>query len=167
MTRLPGPLRRALRGYLRADPLPPWRAASFLRAAYVAMFLAQLAVAALVAVAVASLAQGEIRPNAFLGWVLVALAVLQVPLALAVSSRLGAVSSRQAALSRTILSSVTLAGSGWFAALAVATGQRGWSVYLLVALVGGAYALGFVTVGRLAQAAAANPPERSAASPAP
>ncbi|HZJ08065.1 MAG TPA: hypothetical protein VFD39_00045 [Trueperaceae bacterium] len=128
------------------------------------MFVAQLLVAALVAVVVASLAPGETRPNAFLGWVLVALALLQVPLALAVTSRLGPVSSSRAALSRTLLSAVTLASSAWFAALAVATGQQGWSVYLLVALVGGAYALGFLATGRLAAAAAKRPADVGARS---
>jgi len=141
--------------------LPVWRAAAFLRAAYVAMFTAQLLVALLVALVVAALGPKPTGPNDWLGWVLVALALMQAPLSLAVASRAGAVASRQAALSNTLLSAVILAGSGWFAALALITGQRGVSVYLLVALVASAYALGFITVGRLARAAAASPPQRA------
>ncbi len=125
------------------------------------MFLAQLLVAALVAVAVSALGPEPTGGSSWLGWVLVALAVMQVPWALALASRFGVVASRQAALSRVILSAVTLASSGWFAALALATGQSGASVYLLIALVAGAYGLGFIAVGRLARVAAASPPQGS------
>lgn len=127
------------------------------------MFAAQVIFAMAVGVLVSALAPGTVRPNDFLGWVLVALALMQVPLAVGVAARLGSIGSRQAALSRALLAAVVLAGTAWFAALAIVTGQQGFSVYLLVALVAGAYGLGFITIGRLARAAATLPPDRKPA----
>ena len=155
-------MRRSFESYLNTEPLPSWRAAAFLRAVFVAAFTSQVVVAVAVGVLVSALAPGTPRPNAILGWVLVAFAVMEIPLAVAVASRLGSAGSRRAVLSRVILAAVVLAGTAWFAVLAVATAQQGASVYLLIALVAGAYGLGFISVGRLARAAAGLPPDRKA-----
>jgi len=120
--------------------------------------MAQTAVAVLVGVTVAALAPGAPRPSPLLAWTLVALAGAQLPVGLASLARLGAVTSRQAALSRAIFAGVTLSTTAWFAALALATGQRGAPVAVLMAALLLAYALGFLATGRLARAAAAAPP---------
>jgi len=125
---------------------------------YALSFMAQVLVAALVAVLVRSLVGGVPRPSGMLAWVLVALAVMQLPLAVLTASRLGAIGSRQAALSRTLFSAIVLSTTAWFAALAMATGQRGLSVYLLLTLVIVSYGLGFLVVSRLAGHAARLPP---------
>ncbi len=141
----------ALRRYLTTPELEPWRAASFLRLAYAAAFLGQGIVAALVATGVRALAGTPGRPSSLLAWLLVAFAAAELPIALAVTARLGAVRTRRSALTATILAGVMLASSAWFAALALATGQRGTPVLALLALVSVGYAVGFVAVGRLAR----------------
>ncbi|HEX7040127.1 MAG TPA: hypothetical protein VF202_08455 [Trueperaceae bacterium] len=124
--------------------------------------MAQTAAALVVGVVVAALAPGPPRPSGLLAWTLVALAVLLLPLGLASLARLAYVDSRQAALSRAIFAGVTLSTSSWFAALALATGQRGAPVLVLLAVLLLAYAAGFVGSGRLGRAAAAAPPRREA-----
>lgn len=89
-----------------------------------------------------------------------ALAVAQLPIGLASASRLSAVASRQAALSRALFAGVTLSTASWFIALALATGQRGTPVYVLLAMLMLAYGLGFLVTGRLARTAAGLPPSR-------
>lgn len=143
------------------------RAAATLRLVYALTFMAQLVVAALVAVVVTALAGGSGKPSAFLAWVLVALALMQLPFAALIATRLGSVTTRQIALSRTLLTAIFLAATSWFAALALATGQRGLSVYVLFALVMLSYALGFLVVSRLAGRAAQLPAQSRAAGTAP
>ncbi len=111
-------------------------------------------------VGVVALAGGEPRPSGLLAWTLVALAFLLLPLGVASLARPAAVGSRQAALSRAIFAGVTLSGTSWFAALALATGQRGAPVLVLLAVLLLAYGAGFASAGRLARAAAATPPLR-------
>lgn len=125
---------------------------------YVLTFMAQVLVAAVVAVLVRALAGGDPQPNDLMAWLLVALAVMQLPLAALTASRLGSIGSRQAALSRTLFTAIVLSSMAWFTALALATGQRGLSVYLLLMLVMLGYGLGFLVVSRLAGHAALLPP---------
>ena len=123
--------------------------------------MAQTVVAVLVGVGVAALAPGEPRPSPVLAWTLVALAGAQLPVGLASLTRLAAVGSRQAALSRAIFAGVTLSTTAWFAALALATGQRGAPVVVLLATLLLAYGLGFLGTSRLARTAAALPARRA------
>jgi hypothetical protein len=128
---------------------------------YVLAFMAQVLVATLVAVIVRALAGGTPRPSEILAWVLVALAVMQLPTAALLSTRLGTIVNRQGALARTLFTAVVLAAPAWAAALALATGQRGLSVYVLLSLVMLAYALGFLAISTLASRASALPPQPS------
>jgi hypothetical protein len=144
--------------FLRDDPLPVSRSAATVRLVYALAFMAQVLVAAVVAVLVRALAGGSPRPSEVLAWVLVALAVMQLPFAALLSTRLGSIATRQAALARTLFTAIVLASTAWATALALATGQRGLSVYVLLSLVMLAYALGFLAVSRLASRAAALPP---------
>lgn len=143
----------SLRDYLSAPELAPGRVASFLRLTYAVAFLAQVVVAALVAVAVRALAGGAGSPSALLAWMLVAFAVMEMPIALLVTARMGAAPSRRSALTAAIMAGTMLASNAWFAALALATGQRGAPVAILLVLVMSGYAVGFFAVGRLARAA--------------
>jgi len=131
-----------------------------LRLVFVLTFFAQLVVAAIVGVIVRAFAANPPLASPVLATVLVAAAVLQLPIALAAAFRLGKVVSRQAALSRTLFMGVLLSATAWFTSLALATGQRGASVYLLLALVMLAYALGFLAVSRLAKTASSLPAAR-------
>jgi len=155
----PSPLNELLKRYLRDEPLPATRSAATLRLVYALTFMAQVLVAALVAAVVRWLAGGNPRPSDLLAWVLVALAIMQLPFAALASSRLGTIATRQAALARTLFTAVILASTAWAAALALATGQRGASVYVLLSLVLLSYALGFLAVSRLAGRAAGLPPQ--------
>ncbi|HET8985748.1 MAG TPA: hypothetical protein VFN03_08310 [Trueperaceae bacterium] len=135
------------------------RSAATLRLVYALAFMAQVLVATVVAVIVRALAGGTPRPSEILAWVLVALAVMQLPFAALLSTRLGFIANRQGALARTLFTAIVLASTAWATALALATGQRGLSVYVLLSLVMLAYALGFLVVSRLASRASALPPQ--------
>src|SRR5690606_28464947 len=129
------PLNGLLKRFLNDDPLPTSRSVATLRLVYVVAFMAQVLVAALVAIAVRALAGGPPRPSDVLAWVLVALAVMQLPFAALMASRLGTINSRQAALARALFAAIILAATAWSTALALATGQTGLSVYVLLSMV--------------------------------
>lgn len=105
-----------------------------------------------------ALAGGQGRPSPPLAWTLVAMGVLQLPLGMLSAARLMRVASRQAVVARVLFAGVTLATTSWFASLALATGQRGTPVHLLLGLLMVAYGLGFIVTGRLAETAAMLPP---------
>ncbi|MFA5551954.1 MAG: hypothetical protein WDA03_10100 [Trueperaceae bacterium] len=153
------PWRALVRRYLTSHTLSAAVAAAFLRAAFVVAFMAQCVAAALVGVTVTLLAGGAPRnPSALLAWILVAIALAQTPVVVFVVARLGALRSgpgaRRAALSAALMTGVMLASSAWFLALALATGQAGTPLFVLLFLTLSGYALGFMLVGRLARAAA-------------
>lgn len=66
----------------------------------------------------------------------------------------GGPGARQAALKSALLMGALLASSAWFLALALATGQAGAPLYLLLLLTLSAYPVGFILIGRLGQVAA-------------
>lgn len=109
--------------------------------------------AVLVGVAVSALAGGSGRASQFLAWTLVAFAFAQLPLGLATTVRLSSLATRQAVLARALLAGVTLSTTAWFASLALATGQAGLPVYVLLAVLVLGYGLGFLVTGRLARTA--------------
>ncbi len=159
-------IREPLKRYLAAPRLDEHAAAAVLRAAYATAFMAQVVIAVLVAIVVRLLAAGQtLRPNAVLTWTLVAFAVLEMIVAGVLGNRLGVVKGRRAALSTTLLVATLYGSVAWFMALALATEQRGAALYVLLLLLATGYALGFLAVGRLAKAAAAErvPPASEAA----
>lgn len=126
--------------------------------------------AALVAVAVRLLA-GGVRPNPspLLGWMLVVVALIQLPIMFLASQRVSVPATedepqghgaRRSALSASLLSGVLLATSAWFLALALAAGQSGPPAFVLLALVMLAYSGGVLAVGRLGGIAATEVFER-------
>ena len=156
MMRFPG-----LAHYLQDDPLARSRAAGVLRAVYAVMFLGQMAVALVLAVLVRLASHLHTRPAPLLGWVLVGLAVLELPLGLALASVAARGNDRRRVLSAALLGAVILSTPAWFAALALATGQEGYPVLALWGLLAFYYALGVAGAGRLASRAAQAPPSPS------
>lgn len=148
----------ALEHYLRAPALEPRRAAAVLRAVYAAMFLGQMLIALGLAVLVRLVSHLHTRPSALLGWVLVALSCLELPLGLLLAGLSGRGGDRRRALSATLLGAVILSTPAWFAALALATGQAGEPVIVLWGLLALYYAVGVAGAGRLAAQASKGPP---------
>lgn len=148
----------ALEHYLRDPTLDRRRAAAVLRAVYAAMFLGQMGVALGLGVVVRLVSQLHSRPSALLGWVLVALSCLELPVGLLLAGLAGRGSDRRRALSAALLGAVVLSTPAWFAALALATGQAGTPVIVLWGLLALYYAVGAGGVGRLAARAAQGPP---------
>jgi hypothetical protein len=131
----------------------------FLRSAFAVSFLAHAAVAALVGIVVVLLAGAAPRnPNSLLAWMLVGMTLAQLPVALLIVVRAGALRSgpgaRRAALSSAILTGVMLASTAWFLALALATGQGGTPLFVLLLVTLTAYSVGFLLMGRLGRVAA-------------
>lgn len=148
----------ALEHYLRAPALEPRRAAAVLRAVYAVMFLGQMVIALGLAVLVRLVTHLHTRPSSLLGWVLVALSCLELPLGLLLAGLAGRGEDRRRALSAALLGAVILSTPAWFAALALATGQGGMPVLVLWGLLALYYAIGAGGVGRLAARAANGPP---------
>ncbi len=123
-------------------------------------FLAQCVLAAAVGVIVVALAgEGPRNPSALLAWILVGIALAQLPVALLVVSRLTVVKpvrgARRAALSAALMTGVLLAATAWYLSLALAIGQTGLPLFVLLFLTLSGYAVGFLLVGRLARVASA------------
>lgn len=145
--------------YLNSPELTSGAAAAMLRSAYALAFLAQCAAAALVGTAVVLLAGGApSRPSPLLAWILVGIALAQLPVVVFVVARLGALKAgkgaRRAALSAALMTGLMLASAAWFLALALATGQVGLPLFVLLFLTVSGYATGFLLVGRLGRVAA-------------
>jgi hypothetical protein len=122
-------------------------------------FMGQVAAAVLVGVVVVVLAGGVTKsPSSLLAWALVGLALAQLPVIVFMTTRLSAVKggtgARRAALHGALVTGVLLASSAWFLSLALATGQTGAPLFMLLALTLFAYGLGFLLTGRLGRVAA-------------
>lgn len=135
-------------------------------------FLAQCVVAALVGVVVVLLAGGAPRnPSSLLAWTLVVFALAQLPVVAFAVTRMsglpGGSGARRSALSAALMAGVLLASSAWFLSLALATGQAGVPLFLLLLLTLTGYALGFLVVGRLGRVAASEVLGEPEAEPAP
>ncbi len=151
--RLPG-----IERYLLDPDLRRSQAAATLRAVFAAMFLGQMVVAMLLAMVVRLVTEVHTRPSALLGWVLVVLSVAELPLGAVLAGIAGRGDDRRRALSAVLLGAVILSTPAWFAALALATGQRGLPVLVLWALLALYYAFGVAGAGPLAARAAKAPP---------
>lgn len=145
-----------LKRFERARSLGAAEALALLRPLFVLGFGAQLALAAAVgALAWLILPRGPANP--LLAPVLVALALVQLPLALALGASAARAPTRRAALGATLLSATLLGVPAWFLALAAALGAGGLYLALLAALLALGYALGMLLCARFARRAAAAP----------
>lgn len=150
-----------LRTYLLAPTLERSHAALVLRGVFATMFVAQLVIALLLAGLLRLIDPIVTRPSPLLGWVLVALAALELPLGTALAGVAGRGNDRRRALSAALLGAVVLSTPAWFAALALATGQRGLPIWVLWGMLALYYAVGVAFVGRFASRAAQAPPPAS------
>lgn len=151
--RIPG-----LEHYLRSPALSASRAAAVLRGLFAAMFLGQMLVALVLAVLVRLVTDVQARPSPLLGWVLVALAALELPVGLMLVTVAARGNDRRRALSAALVGAVVLSTPAWFAALALATAQGGPPVLVLWGILAAYYAAGVVGIGRLAGRAVRSPP---------
>lgn len=122
--------------------------------------MAQCVLAALVGIVVVLLAgDTPSKPSAILSWILVGIALAQLPVALLIVGRLSvlkpAQGARRAALSAALMTGALLAATAWYLSLALATGQMGIPLFVLLFLTLTGYAVGFLQVGRLGRVAAA------------
>lgn len=124
-------------------------ATSALRLTFVAMFLAQVAVAVLVVTLILLLGDSPSDGGSPLGPVLAVLAFLQCLLGVTLPDALARSGSKGSVLSATLLAAVLLATPAWFLMLALVTGQRPLPLTLLLLAALTAYGLGFVLCGRL------------------
>ncbi len=144
-----------LRRYLSAPELSEAGAAAVLRAAYAVTFMLQVVLACVVGIGVRLLAAGaELRPSAVLTWTLVGFAIVEMVFAAAFGARMSAAKGRRPALTTALLLATLYGSVSWFLALALATEQRGAGLYALLLLLTVGYALGFLSAGKLAKAAA-------------
>jgi hypothetical protein len=137
-------------GETRPDRL---QAAAALRGVFAGMYLAQVGIAAVLAVAMLLLAGERSRDPSILGPVLAALSLAQVALGSFLAELVSRPGSKGSVLSATLLAAVLLATPGWFLMLALVTGQAEIHLLLIAATLVAGYALGFALAGRFARRA--------------
>jgi hypothetical protein len=117
------------------------------------MFLAQVGMAAVLAVLILTLASGHPGEPSVLGPVLATLSLAQCALGLFLAELVSRPGGKGSVLSATLLAAVLLATPGWFLMLALTTGQSRLPLLAIGATVMAGYALGFVLTGRFARRA--------------
>jgi hypothetical protein len=133
------------------------QALSFLRLAFVLLFMGQVVVAMTTGLGLRLISPAPPNPNSLLAWMLVVLSIPNLPLALALGVRGLTGGNRGSALSATLLTAVLLSTPAWFLSLAIITGQRGLPVIMLGLILAGQYAIGIFLTGRFARLSIAVP----------
>jgi hypothetical protein len=165
---------RTLQNFLKNPQLSELEAANFLRLVYGITFMAQVAVAALVAGVLAGVAgrqfpeiqfpeiqSSETRSSGtLLAQIFIVLSLLQFPLALALSFRVSKAGGKQAALSASIMTGVLFSTPAWFTALVFLVSSPFFYLAILVALLMLYYAIGFMLCSRWAKVALAPDAEK-------
>lgn len=160
---------KLLRLYLHGKQLNVAQANMFLRLVFVVVFMGQLVLAMLTGLLLRLAAGGTAAaPNSVLGWVLVLISLLNLPLVLFLSSRGVRAGDRQAALTGTLLAAVLLSTPAWFLSLALITRQELLHLVLLLGLLLLQYGIGMflaLRFARLALSAAKEPQAAAEAEP--
>ncbi len=133
------------------DPLSSAAAANLLRLLFAAMFMLQLLIAGGLAIIFRSFSSGVAHP--LIGQSLVALALLQFPLALGLGFAASRAGGRQAALSASLLLSVLLATPAYFTAFAYAVRVSLPLLATLLGITGFYYLIGVLLCGFFAKTA--------------
>ncbi|MFN2322427.1 MAG: hypothetical protein ABR510_05655 [Trueperaceae bacterium] len=146
-------MRSPLTPFLAAEVPTHGVAGSALRMAYAAVFLAQVALAAVVGAVLFAALPTPPRPNDWVAGVLVAFAALHLPLGAGLAWAASRSAGKGAALAGAITAAVLLSVPAWFLALAMLSAQR--TPFLLAggALLAVGYGVGFAFVPRFVQAA--------------
>jgi hypothetical protein len=143
---------RALQTFLKNPQPSEYEAANVLRVVFMLTFMAQLAVAALLAgVMVAAL--GRQTGGTLLAQILVVMSLVQLPLALLLGMGVSKAGGKHAALSASIMSGVLLATPAWFAALTFLVSSPFLYLGFLLGILMLYYALGLLLCGRWAKVA--------------
>lgn len=143
---------RALQHFLNNPQPNEGEAANVLRMVYVLIFMAQIAVAAILAGVMAALV-GRQSSSTLLAQILVAMALVQLPLTLLLSIGVSKAGGKQAALSASIMSGVLLSTPAWFLALTFLVSSTFLYIGILFFILMLYYAVGFMLCGRWAKVA--------------
>lgn len=143
---------RALQSFLKNPQPGEGEAANILRMIFVLTFMAQVAVAALLAGVLAAVA-GRQTSGTLLAQILVIMALVQLPATLLVSLGASKAGGKQAALSASILTGVLLSTPAWFLAMTFLVSSNFFYIGFLFALLMLYYAVGFLLCGRWAKVA--------------
>ncbi len=142
-----------LRRFLKNPKPSREEALGVLRAAFLGMFLAQVAVAAALGGVLSAFAPEAKRPTPLLLPTLISLAVLLLPLALGMARFALGPGGKRSALYATILSGVLLSSPAWFAAFALTAGEPPTTLLILLAILTSYYAIGLLLTGGFANVA--------------
>jgi hypothetical protein len=123
-----------------------------MRMVYVLTFMAQVAVAAIVAGVMVAVV-GRQSSGTLLAQILVVLSLAQLPVALLLSFRASKAGGKQAALSASIMAGVLLSTPAWFAALVFLVSSTFLYLAILIFILMFYYAVGFMLCGRWAKVA--------------
>ena len=152
----------ALRAFLKNPQPTELQAANVLRMIYVMVFMAQLAVAALLA-GIMAIVLGRQSSGTFLAQIFILLSLVQLPLALLLSFGVSRTGGKQGALSASIMSGVLFSTPAWFAAMTFLVSSGFFYLAVLMAILMLYYALGVLLCGRWAKVALL-PPSKPASS---
>lgn len=119
---------------------------------YVLVFMAQLAIATLLAGIMAATLGRQSSGN-FLAQIFVVLSLVGLPLALLLSFGVSRAGGKQAALSASIMSGVLFSTPAWFAAMTFLVSSTFFYLAVLIAILMLYYALGVLLCGRWAKVA--------------
>jgi hypothetical protein len=154
---------RALQSFLKNPQPSEGEAASSLRMVYVLTFIAQLAVAAVLAGVMVAVV-GRQSSSTLLAQILVVMSLVQLPLALLLSIGVSKAGGKQAALSASIMAGVLLSTPAWFIALTFLVSSTFLYIAILFAILTLYYAIGFMLCGRWAKVALQEKKQESAQS---
>jgi lysylphosphatidylglycerol synthetase-like protein (DUF2156 family) len=153
----------ALQSFLKNPQPSEGEAVSILRMIYVLTFMAQIAVAAVLAGVMAVIA-GRQSSGTLLAQILVVMSLVQLPLALLLSIGVSKAGGKQAALSASIMAGVLLSIPAWFIALTFLVSSTFLYMAILFAILMLYYAVGFMLCGRWAKVALEEEKQESAQS---
>ncbi|MCA9838861.1 MAG: hypothetical protein KC422_18235 [Trueperaceae bacterium] len=144
-----------------ANPKPSRQEAlGVLRANFALMFLAQVLVAILLAVLLRLLSKPQ-HGSVLVSQILVLFTLLQLPLGVSLPLFASRHGGKGAALSATLLMSVLLSTSAWFAAFAFLIGSQNSYLMIMLLLLIIYYNTGFFLCGHFANVALKEPPEKA------
>jgi nitrate/nitrite transporter NarK len=147
--RLPAPMR----SYLGSEGLTVETGAAALRIVFVVLFGGQVALALALGLLVGGLLPQRQNPNDFFAFVLVAFGAFQVPLGYVLSTAASRAGGREAALAATVLAAVVCSVPAYIATLMLISPQRPLFLFVVLAVLGAGYGLGFLATNQAARAA--------------
>jgi hypothetical protein len=152
---------RNLQSFLKNPQPSEHEAASILRMIYGLAFMAQIAVAAVLAGTIVAIA-GRQSSGTLLAQILVVMSVVQLPLALLLSFGVSKAGGKRAALSASIMAGVLLSTPAWFLAMTFLVSSTFLYMAVLFLILTLYYLVGFLLCGNWAKVALKPAPEQKA-----